>query len=162
MSQTLYILVSEYSEYDEHEKTNICSSLDENKIQARMTEEIAKHQRLKELSDKADEFLAEWDAINPCPSVSGYMEVPRWDSGLSEDKITPAMRAERNTIKSRNERLAEKQRRLKDDHNKVRAKAAADYIRDTLGVTDEDMVEKIMDFDDDDPPSYSVEEVEFI
>jgi len=90
-------------EADEHEPPTIKrASSDKEKCEAYIAEQEAFDKKVVGYIELGDKFEEEFKATKPRPEWRETEQVPRWESGLGKNKITDAMRAEREAIIARN------------------------------------------------------------
>jgi hypothetical protein len=169
MSDTIFILIGRSGEHWERSRWTVCASHDREKLEKRSKKLLAKYRLNMHYYRLREDFCGKWHDENPMPPTEGYVDIPRWESGLRQEQITKEMRDERNRlIEENNQRLA-RNKVIDDAHDALYDAAVRAFFRDLLKskATDPDelddkSVDRILELSWREEPEYTVETLEII
>lgn len=152
---TIFVAISSGGQYDESWQRNEVACLTEADVLAYIEQAKLKQQKRIKDFDDFKEADTQRSILLPVVEFTKATDIPKWKAGISENDITPEMRAERNEIIAKNDEIREQYM----EHIHYRYEIANKFRKEffvKLGYSEDD---PIMDLDIEDDIEFTYEEL---
>jgi len=159
---SIFVVTRTVGEYDELHTGVKVASHDKQKCEEYIAEKKKQFALLNQQYKQKSAYSIEWREQNPQPESPVPVPRPKWPSGLRREHITEEMRAERNRVDAINKEIWDKHGEVMDAWHEAHEVAMCKFIREVMGVSNENEIAKINDLSWMDEPRYEIKEIEVI